>query len=203
MRDAESLPSLDVQHLWYEVRRQRPSWKTLALAAVDEGEAPIRLARELGHLAARETGQRALVVSTATRPDAPRGSAPLPKDPWVVLLNDRAKPIAGGSEHVSYLAFDHVDGDWAERALADAPQAMRHLADGSLGYASAIFALESVLTRPAGIQLARAVDTVVLCVRLGESSLDDTRRITEVIGRDKILGTLAIRSSDTRAGPTR
>jgi hypothetical protein len=55
--------------------------------------------------------------------------------------------------------------------------------------------LQSVLSEPAGIPVARAADAVLLCVELGKTPLEDARRTLALAGGpEKVLGCVGVPS---------
>ena len=189
--------TLEVQHLWYEIRRG-PAWKLMALVAVDDGPSPAVLAQSFGHLATEEKTRRILVVNASRQ--RPPGTAAGPPETETYRRDlapaDRSAIIAL-DDHVDYLQLSRFDPNRAARLLVGAPGTLAELISGSPAYDGVIFAIDSLLTYPEATQLARAVDIVVLCIRLGTTSLDATRRITEIIGAEKIVGSIALRPGVT------
>ena len=195
----DSGPSLEVQHLWYESRRHGDS-RSMALLAVDEGAAPVFLARGFATLAAQELNAGVLVVDasmsrcTDVTSDSGEGATAL----WARLLEKSRRTTTSPGAACGQVDVSELSAREAERALIAAPGLLRELTDGSRGYRTVIFALDSVLSQPNTIQLARAVDGVVLCVRLGRTAIDAAQRVTEIIGRERILGSVALRPPKKR-----
>jgi hypothetical protein len=69
-----------------------------------------------------------------------------------------------------------------------------HVATGGL----VVAVLDSVVQNQAGIPLAMTADAVLLAVDLGETESAAARRTLELIGRDRIIGAVAIRGPDSR-----
>jgi hypothetical protein len=59
--------------------------------------------------------------------------------------------------------------------------------------AQVIIALDSPLTNPAAIPIARSADAALLTVRLGGSKITAARQTIESIGRECFIGTVALR----------
>lgn len=57
----------------------------------------------------------------------------------------------------------------------------------------AIVALESVITSPLGIAVALAADAVLLVIELGKSDERSAQRTIELIGRDRFIGSVALK----------
>lgn len=56
-----------------------------------------------------------------------------------------------------------------------------------------LVALEPVVRNPLGMAIAMAADAVVLCIELGRSDIASAKRTLELIGREKVLGTVLLR----------
>lgn len=60
----------------------------------------------------------------------------------------------------------------------------------------AIVALSPLTESPAGVELARAADAVVLCVALGESGIAEAKRILTDVGVEHVLGAVIVRKGE-------
>jgi hypothetical protein len=190
---AQLSPPVDVQHVWYEIRRG-PAWKSMALVAVDDGPAPATLAQSFGDLATEEKSRRILIVNASTQ--LALGAAKRSADAetlWQDLARGDRSVVAAIDDHVDYLQLSRFDRLRAARLLVSAPQFLGELTRGTPAHDGVIFAVDSLLAHPGATQLTRMVDVVVLCIRLGVTSLDAARRVTEIIGVEKIVGTIALR----------
>jgi hypothetical protein len=187
-----AMPSVDTQHVWYEIHRG-PPWKTMALVAVDDGPPPAALAQSFGELATEEKTRRILVVNASTQ--LSRGSAKAPETEvfWRSLAQGERSALTVIDDHVDYLQLSRFDRARAARLLVSAPHNLKELSSGPPAYDGVIFAIDSLLAYPGATQLARAVDLVVLCIRLGATSLDAARRVTGIIGAERIVGSIALR----------
>ena len=56
-----------------------------------------------------------------------------------------------------------------------------------------VISIESVLSNPLGVGIARAADAVLLCVRRGQTKLDAAQRTIELIGRQCFIGSIVLR----------
>ncbi|OGQ88861.1 MAG: hypothetical protein A2289_20850 [Deltaproteobacteria bacterium RIFOXYA12_FULL_58_15] len=184
-------PTLDVHHAWNEIRRG-PAWKSLALVAVDDGPPPTMLAQSFGYLATEEKTRRILVVNASTqRPSGAATKVPETEDDLRELALGNGSAICTLDDHLDYLQLSRFDPTRAARLLVGAPHTIAELTGGPLAYDGVIFAIDSLLAYPEATQLARTVDVVVLCIRLGTTSLGATRRIMEIVGAEKIVGSIA------------
>ena len=57
----------------------------------------------------------------------------------------------------------------------------------------AIVALSPLSESPAGVEIARAADAVVLCLSLGESTIAEAERIMHDVGREHVIGAVIVR----------
>lgn len=55
-----------------------------------------------------------------------------------------------------------------------------------------VVAIPSVVVEPLGVAVARQADLVVLCIRMGWSSLADARRTVQLVGEDRLAGCLVL-----------
>jgi hypothetical protein len=78
-----------------------------------------------------------------------------------------------------------------------APNAIHSVVSGMPDVAAAglhvVMAVDSPLTNPAAIAIARSADAILLVVLLGESKLSDMRRVVDAIGRERFIGSAALR----------
>lgn len=74
-------------------------------------------------------------------------------------------------------------------------EVIRQLAERNSAGLRTIVLVSSPLLDVNAIPIARAVDAAVLVVPLGTTSLRDARRVLQLIGRDRFIGSIAIRKS--------
>jgi hypothetical protein len=80
------------------------------------------------------------------------------------------------------------------------PSAVDHII-ASMNGASAresqmVIALDCPLRNPASIPIARHADVSILAVRLGETTLETTRRSVDVVGQQHFVGSVALRAPE-------
>lgn len=63
---------------------------------------------------------------------------------------------------------------------------------GSAKDVRTVISIESVLSNPLGVGIARAADAVLLCVRKRQTKLDAARRTIELIGRQRFIGSVVL-----------
>lgn len=63
-----------------------------------------------------------------------------------------------------------------------------------------IIALSPLGESPAGVELSRAADAVVLCLSLGESAVAEAERVVADVGAERVLGAVIVRRGDPKHG---
>ncbi len=158
---ATSMPSREVQELWFATRRR--DWSSLCIVPASPGMSALGIAQSLadvGGLIRRgrvrviqaegmDLGQIAQLVMEMTTPGPPTSV-------------------------------------WTSAGARPGPSATP---DGS----PLIIALESVVANPLVLPVALASDIVLLAVELGATHLEAARHSIELLGRDRILGTVLVR----------
>ena len=56
-----------------------------------------------------------------------------------------------------------------------------------------IVAVQPVVVEPLGVAVAHAADAAIVCIEMGWTRLEDVRRTVEVIGRERVAGTIVLR----------
>lgn len=191
-------PPLGLQHAWYELARDR-QWRSLAIVAPDESAPTGSLARGFGTIAAQDPAMRVLVVNGSVRNTAAEETLALSQDDsrlWQALLENTR--VRDGKRPYDYINFSLLTSDQAFRALALLPKLMEDLVQSPWNYHTAIVALDSPVSQTRTIPVLRSVDKVATCLILGSSSIPTTQHLTQIVGREKILGAIALK---TRAYP--
>ncbi len=122
---------------------------------------------------------------------------------WTTLAIVPAAPGESGLAAASALVAagsQYAEGDVH---LIDATGAAPHAVDlilASMGGTitpgtQLVIALDNPMSNPASIQIARQAGVALLGVRMGLTSVDDSRRTLEVVGRGSFIGSVAIRSA--------
>lgn len=84
----------------------------------------------------------------------------------------------------------------AERATPESVrEVIRLLAERNSAGERTIVVVSSPMLDVSAIPIARAVDAAVLVVPLGTTTLRDARRVLQLIGRDRFIGSIATRTS--------
>ena len=104
-----------------------------------------------------------------------------------------AKVLAAGMLEIGELFRPRpklFDGQGAQ--LADGPRLAVEMKEYAGGGGTAIATVDPVVSSLAGIPLVLAADAAVLVVRLGEADLPNAQSTIEIVGRDRILGCVAV-----------
>jgi hypothetical protein len=80
--------------------------------------------------------------------------------------------------------------DLIERTHARTPEQRR-------GEQEIVVALDPVLENPFGVAVAMAVDAVVLVAELGRTDLSSANKSLEALGRDRVIGVVAVKPEKT------
>jgi len=104
-----------------------------------------------------------------------------------------AKAIAQGMLSIGELfrprpkVFD-VEG----AGIPDGPRLAAEMKEHAAQGGTALAAVDPVVSSLAGIPVVLAADAAVLVVRLGEADLGNARSTIEIVGRERILGCVAV-----------
>jgi hypothetical protein len=177
-RDSEkqALPSRDFQELWFATRRRK--WRSLVVAPASPGSSVLHIAQALAE------------VGSAIRMSP------------VQLINAEGMDL----DRIARLVQD-ISGE-AKAEVKGEPQPPPVWTSGPAGASAAgkdvaarsgpaeratIIAIEAVAQNPLLLPLALAADAVLLCLEIGRTKLDDAHHAVELIGRDRIIGTVLLR----------
>jgi hypothetical protein len=75
---------------------------------------------------------------------------------------------------------------------------MREVAMQIDGGVSVIIALRATSENPTAAAVARQADAVVLCIGMGETRFKSAERTINEVGRDRVLGSIVVRSRDEK-----
>jgi hypothetical protein len=122
---------------------------------------------------------------------------------WTTLAIIPATPGESGLAAASALVAAgemYAEGDvHLVDATGAAPHAVEMILAGMSGTiapgSQLVVALDNPLTNPASIPIARQAGVALLGVRMGVTSVDDSRRTMEVVGRGYFIGSVAIRAA--------
>ncbi|MCP4605964.1 MAG: hypothetical protein GY847_36535 [Proteobacteria bacterium] len=188
MSDFE-LPPLELQHAWHHATH-KGKWKSIALVPATEDIQTLGLAHGFGQMAAREVETmrdplvEVKVVNVTSFPD------------------EISNEIEGSSENLDTgpYPYEFVDLASWDRSEEDQAYAGQRLVEQFTSEESlctrAIFALDSLLSQTRTIPLCRTVDYVIICVAIGLTSFESVRQTVDIVGMEKVLGSIAIRLSE-------
>ncbi len=184
------MPSLDVQHIWFEVARTRSEWRTLAVVCASPNLDSMHVSHALSQMAALDPSDRVLLVN-ATPKKSTEGVTGKVED----IDSD-----LGGMKHFVDGNYDLIDvtelgRNDAEVGLIYTPQLLEYLTakDRKQRYTTVVLALGCLLTQATSIPVARTADKVILVVGLEKTSFQDAKRSLEIIGRERIAGAVSVR----------
>ncbi len=175
-------PPLDVRHLWFGLSHHR-AWSSLALVPVDAEVSTLPLARGLAQVAALQLGNRVLLVNARVADAKAEGG------------DEVLTPACEDGASYDFLDFSRLAPTDADRALALSPQLFSSIEAGPLEgrrYSTVLISTHAPLVHTETIPLVRGVDAVALCVRVGSTRLEHIRRLARVVGRELVLGTVAL-----------
>ena len=174
------LPSREVQHIWFELTRSRP-WRSVAIIPVDDSASTFPVAHELAQMASLDPRTKLLLVNAASLMQEAMGGAAQPT----------AQPIAAGKYHVLDCAKQNLDE--TQVGMVEVPRVLEQMRANQGPFNMLMVATNSVLTSPAAVTTARAVDAVIICPTLGITTFADARRTLELVGAEQVAGSIAIR----------
>lgn len=174
----EELPPLEIQHLWYEIT-QIKNWRSMVLIPAADNIQIVRLACGLGKMALRELQEKVWVINTSG--SAAEGFSEGDGQEEITDLQNTPQAFVD----LTRLVPSH------RKQLYLAQRFLYHF--GDIQEAKAIFVVDSPISQPDSIPLIRAVDGAIICVGLGTTSLKSVRKIADIVGKEKILGSIAIR----------
>ena len=176
-------PPLELQHVWFQVRRD-VDWRSLAVVPADQGSATLPVVHAFARMAALNPGARVLVVDATASPGALSHG---------YLVDDLGAAIRAVPDR----KYDVLDASMlglndAELAHVYVPQLLDYIATGTGRHNTVLLALGSLLDQATLIPIARAVDNVLITVALGETRLPDLQRVVDIVGRDRVLGSVVL-----------
>ncbi len=168
----------DVLELWMALSRFE--WKSLVLVPTDPASSPEALARWLAEIGKRLTFGTVNAISVDS---LEYGSALALADLQQHVVSERPPPAP------VIVAPPVVEAGMGAAPPAPPPtEALMRIPPTRL-----IISIPPVIREPLGIPAAREADAVIVCLRLGTSRVPDLRRTVQLIGREKIVGTVLLR----------
>jgi hypothetical protein len=193
-----------LQHTWFELTRTRV-WHSLALVPTDDRTSTFDLALEMAQMASLDPRNRVLVVNASGTAGDSLGapSVKLGAPPPAAAGGPGVGGTGGGvmaAAHGKYWVLDCAAQQMneAQVGMVEIPKQADLMRAGTSPYTMMIVAASALLSRPPMVTTARSVDAVALCVSLGVSGFADARKTLDLIGADRVLGTVAIRQGRRR-----
>lgn len=171
------LPSRDLQELWFATRRR--DWKSLVVVPASPGSSVLHIAEALGEVGGAIRFSPVKLVN-AEGLDLDRIAS------LVLDLGAEGEPDLRGEMKGSVWTSGSgrsVPGNWDPREERPAPAEQ-----------ATIVAIDAVAENPLILPVAFAADAVLLCVELGRTRIADARHTVELIGRERIIGAVLLRT---------
>jgi hypothetical protein len=165
--------------------------KTDPTLAVERPAEPAGRIPDLPELSGRDYQE--LWFSLARHPW--RSAVLVPADP-AIRSDEAAHALAGigrklGFTQVSALVADQIEFATVGQLTSRVAAAQAPAADGAAP-PQIIVAIPPVVLQPLGVAVARAADTVVICLAVGQTSLEHVRHTIELVGRERIRGAMVV-----------
>jgi hypothetical protein len=181
----DELPPIELQHVWFDLARD-DTWRSLAIVPTDQSTPSLPVAHAFARMAALNPDTHVLVVNASPRGEDER--------------TDRAfaGTVASAVKQFPQVNYDILDAtalgmNDAEVAHLYVPQLLDYIDAGSGRYNKVLIALGSLIEHARSIPIARAVDTVLLNVGVGQSLLPEVSRTVEIVGKERVVGSLVVK----------
>jgi hypothetical protein len=157
------LPSRDLQELWFATRRRE--WRTLVVMPASAGTSALGIAKSLGE------------VGGFIRMSP------------VQVINAEGLDLGKIAALVMDISAAATSAAWT----MNSPNTRSGGVDPGARLDATIVALDPVVANPLVLPVALAADAVLLCVELGTTELEAARRTLELVGRDRVIGSVVIK----------
>lgn len=184
----DELPPLELQHVWFDLARH-DRWRSLAIVPTDPYTPTLPVAHAFARMASLNPHTRVLLVDAT------------PREPLLGKERPFAGTIASQVKQFPQANYDYLDASSlgmndAEVAHLYIPQLLDYISSGTGRYNKVLIAVGSLLQHARSIPVARAVDAVLLSVGVGSSRLPDVNRTVEIVGRERVMGSLTVEPVD-------
>ncbi len=176
-----AVPGRDAQELWFALARKR--WYSLVLVPADEGRSVASIATALADVGGR---LRDSPVTAIVAESMDYESARMLADLQLRVQVDRMDVDAVDVKAVIVAPSEATEDD--RRPGAGNARPARLLPPAG----QVVVAIQPIVVEPLGVAIAQAADAVVLCVELGRTRFKAARRTIELIGRERIAGTVLV-----------
>lgn len=173
--EKRALPSRDFQELWFATRRRE--WQSLVIVPSSPGSSVLHVAQALGEVGGAIRMSPVKVVNAEG----------MDLDRIAVLVMDMSGEVTAEA-HPEVKSSVWTSGSSGGSAGWDVPTTRAAPPERAT-----IIAIDAVAENPLILPVALAADAVLLCVEIGRTRLEDARHTVELIGRDRIIGTVLLR----------
>jgi hypothetical protein len=160
-----SLPSRDLQELWFATRRRE--WRTLVVVPAGPGCSALPIAKALGEVGGFIRMNPVRVINAE--------GLDLSKIATLVM---NMTGTSSSSAWTMNAPATSAPGGWEPATRAEAT----------------IVALDSVVVNPLVLPVALAADAVLLLTELGKTGLAEARHTVDLIGHDRFIGSVVLRA---------
>lgn len=182
----EELPSLEVQRIWYKIT-ENTDWNTVALIPASKDLCVLNIAHGLGIMAVREPCEFVRVLNASMIAyDSCEGK--------------NGKKVKNRSQY-PYEYFDLVDQLQPNATSLAVTQLTKELLrrfdeakeSGTIREGKVFVTIDPFESHPDAIALSRVVNKLIICVKLGQTRFEEMRQIISTVGKDRVLGCIAVR----------
>jgi hypothetical protein len=182
----EELPSLEVQRIWYKIT-ENTDWNTVALIPASKDLCVLNIAHGLGTMAVREPCEFVRVLNAS------------------MIAYDSCEGKNGKSSknksQYPYEYFDLVDQLQPNATSLAVTQLTKELLrrfdeareSGNIREGKVFVTIDPFESHPDAIALSRVVNKLIIGVKLGQTKFEDMRQIISTVGKDRVLGCIAVR----------
>lgn len=170
----------EIYELWFTLARRQ--WRSLVLVPTDTGMSVAEFATALAEVGSR---LRDSPVTAVVAEDMSYESARNLSNVHGLIAESANRWLLGSIEAEAKVTLAVKEADDAGPSVPG-PRPMSP-------FGQVVIAIRSVLEQPLGVAVAQAADAVVLCVALGGSRMKSARRTLQLVGPERVVGTLLLR----------
>jgi hypothetical protein len=174
------------QELWLTLSRR--DWTSMVLVPANPGGSAERVAHALAEVGKRLSSNPVTAVTPSSLEyGTAMALAELPS-----FVGRRRLDARNSWPTIDFVPspVEEGPGDRVEPPQEAAPVGQAMVLNSS---ARLIISVPAVVSEPLGLATTQAADTVLLCVELGRTRLNDVRRTLKLIGRERVAGCLLVR----------
>jgi hypothetical protein len=163
-----------MEELWFRLARK--PWQSVVLVPAHRGGSTAVLASLLADVA---RSVRSVPVTLFIMAD-PMDYAPAVK----IVVSARSEHAIQRTEALDYAG--------ATQIVANVASSAHEYPEGT-SVGKVIVSLQPVVAEPLGLAVTQAADAVILCIEAGRTPIAEALKTIDLIGRDRIIGSLFIR----------